>query len=70
MDVLCKVEDKYGEPMVESHFIMVARCPETKKAAPVIQLNPTSQQEIKNFEKSKALAEVSERLLNFIITIK
>lgn len=59
MDVLCTVENDHGDQLVQSHFIMVARCPKTNRAAPVIKLNPTSESEIKNYKHSEALNQVN-----------
>ena len=62
MDVLCSVEDENGEPLVQSHFIMVARCPKTGRAAPVVQLKPETETEIANYKHSEELNAVSIHL--------
>ena len=58
MDVLCTVKNSVGDPLVESHFIMVARCPQTGKAAPVVQLEPKTEVEMQNYERSANLSQV------------
>ena len=58
MDVLCTVKNGAGDPLVESHFIMVARCPQSGKAAPVVQLEPKTDLEIKNYDRSADLSQV------------
>ena len=65
MDVLCTVENDKGEPLVQSHFIMVARCPKTSKAAPVVQLQPESKEEIANYKHSEELSQVSKGIQNW-----
>ena len=62
MDVLCSVENENGEPLVQSHFIMVARCPKTGRAAPVVQLKPETETEIANYKHSEELNAVSIHL--------
>ena len=58
MDVLCTVKNSVGDPLVESHFIMVARCPQSGKAAPVVQLAPKTEVEMQNYERSANLSQV------------
>jgi len=55
MDCFCSIENRDGDVLVESRFIMVARCPATDRAAPVIQLKPQSENEKKRFEQGDKL---------------
>jgi len=57
MDVLCTVENEQGDTLSQTHFIMVARCPTTNRAAPVIQVNPATEEEMKNYEHSEYLSK-------------
>ena len=62
MDVLCSLENDRGQPLVQSHFIMVARCPQTGRAAPVVPLKPESELEIRNYKLAEKLNKVSQKI--------
>ena len=47
-----------GQPLVQSHFIMVARCPQTGRAAPVVPLKPETEAEIRNYKLAEKLNKV------------
>lgn len=55
MDCLCAVENERGEQLIESRFIMVARCPATDKAAQVVPLAPETPDERLHFEEGEQL---------------
>jgi len=69
MDVLCSLENDKGQPLVQSHFIMVARCPQTGKAAPVVPLKPETEAEIRNYELAEKLNKVSKYSLLFRLAV-
>ncbi|CBY21648.1 unnamed protein product [Oikopleura dioica] len=64
MDVLCSLENDKGQPLVQSHFIMVARCPQTGRAAPVVPLKPETEAEIKNYELAEKLNKYRKKADN------
>ena len=48
---------------------MVARCPQTGKAAPVVPLKPETEAEIRNYELAEKLNKVSKYSLLFRLAV-